>query len=249
MDDLKTIWYHQLETLKIFEVNNCKKIVVVFPSSMQKTYNMIEMLDVTYCYLVEGIFELTFNENRNVVVTSHLKEFTIDELPKLKKIWSRDPQEILNFENLMKIELNSCSRLEYLLPLSIATHCSLLKELSVNNCASMKEIVAEEKESRVSAAPIFEFNHLSTLFLWNLGKLKGFYGGNHTLACSSLRKISVFNCAKLNLYGTLSTSSSKSNHQDGKDLVLIQQPLFIAEEVCIVSIYIYQFNLHEKTYM
>ncbi|KEH41139.1 Rpp4C4, putative [Medicago truncatula] len=149
MDNLKTIWYHQFEISKILEVNNCKQIVVVFPSSMQKTYNMIEMLEVTYCDLVEEIFELNFNQNSNVEVTSHLKEFTIDELPKLKKIWSRDPQEILNFENLIKIELNSCSRLEYLLPLSIATRCSHLKELSVNNCASMKEIVAEEKEYRV----------------------------------------------------------------------------------------------------
>jgi hypothetical protein len=42
----------------------------------------------------------------------------------------------------------------------------------------MKEIVAEEKESSVNAAPVFEFNQLSTLLLWYLGKLKGFYAKN-----------------------------------------------------------------------
>ncbi|RHN78626.1 putative P-loop containing nucleoside triphosphate hydrolase, leucine-rich repeat domain, L [Medicago truncatula] len=231
MDNLKTIWYRQFETVKMLEVNNCKQIVVVFPSSMQKTYNMLEILVVTNCAFVEEIFELTFNGNTSVEDTSQLKEFTIGELPKLKKIWSRDPQGIPNFGNLIHVELNNCSRLEYLLPLSIATRCSHLKELGIKNCASMKEIVAKEKENSVFADPIFEFNKLSRLMFYNLGKLKGFYAGNYTLVCPSLRDIHVFNCAKLNVYRTLSTSSSKSNHQDGKLLDLIQQPLFIVEEV------------------
>jgi hypothetical protein len=95
----------------------------------------------------------------------------------------------------------------------------------------MKEIVAEEKESSVNAAPVFEFNQLSTLLLWYLGKLKGFYAKNHTLACPSLKIIDVIDCAKLNLYRPLSTRSS--NLQDDKLSVLTQEPPFIVEEVCI----------------
>ncbi len=49
----------------MLEVNNCKKIVVVFPSSMQNTYNELEKLEVTNCALVEEIFELNFDENNN----------------------------------------------------------------------------------------------------------------------------------------------------------------------------------------
>ncbi|CAI8601838.1 unnamed protein product [Vicia faba] len=229
MDNLKTIWHHQFGSLKSLHVNNCKRIVVIFPSSMQKTYNKLEMLEVTNCSLVEEIFELTFS---CIEDTTHLKEVTIIGLPKLKKIWSRDPKEILSFQNLTDVQLIDCESLEYLLPFSVATtSCSLLKELVIKDCASLNIIVAEEKESRVCASPIFMFNQLNALVLWNSNKLKCFYVGEHTLSCPSLRKIDVLRCSKLNLYRTLSTSSSKSSFQHDKLSVVTQQPPFIAEEV------------------
>ncbi|XP_024631523.1 uncharacterized protein [Medicago truncatula] len=229
MDNLKTIWHRQFETSKLLEVNNCKKIVVVFPSSMQNTYNELEMLKVTDCDLVKEIFELNLNEKNSEEVTTQLKEVTIDGLLKLKKIWSRDPQGILSFQNLINVKLESCASLEYLLPFSVATRCSHLKELVIKWCENIKEIVAEEKEFSLSAAPIFEFNQLSSLLLWHSPKLNGFYAGNHTLACPSLRKINVSRCTKLKLFRTLSTRSS--NFRDDKPSVLTQPPLFIAEEV------------------
>jgi hypothetical protein len=180
---------------------------------------------------VEEIFELSFKESSSVEDTTHLKEVTLDGLPKLQKIWSGDPQGILSFHSLINIQVKYCASLEYLLPLSIATRCSHLKELHIKQCGNMKEIVAEEKESSVNAAPVFEFNQLSTLLLWYLGKLKGFYAKNHTLACPSLKIIDVIDCAKLNLYRPLSTRSS--NLQDDKLSVLTQEPPFIVEEVCI----------------
>ncbi|PNX79948.1 putative CC-NBS-LRR resistance protein, partial [Trifolium pratense] len=230
MDNLKSIWHCQFETLKMLQVNNCNKIVVVFPSSLQKTYNKLEMLEITDCSLVEEIFELNFNGSSSVEDTTHLKEVTIDGLHKLKKIWSGDPQGILSFQNLINVKLNNCEGLEYLLPLSVATRCSHLKELHIKFCGNMKEIVAEEKESiSVNAAPLFEFNQLSTLLLWHLGKLKGFYAKNHALACPSLKEIDVVNCEKLNLYRPLYKGSS--NFQEDKLFVLMQQPPFIVEEV------------------
>ncbi|KEH26532.1 LRR and NB-ARC domain disease resistance protein [Medicago truncatula] len=229
MDNLKTIWHPQFKTLKMLEVNNCKKIVVVFPSSVQNTYNDLEKLEVTNCALVEEIFELNFNENNSEEATTHLKEVTIDGLLKLKKIWSGDLEGILSFQAINCAIVNECPSLEYLLPLSVATRCSHLKELDIKDCQNMKEIVAEEKESSVNAAPIFEFNQLTTLLLWGLNKLNSFYAGNHTLVCPSLTKIDVYKCTKLNLFRTLSTRSS--NFQDDKHSILTQQPLFIAEEV------------------
>jgi len=231
MDNLKTIWHYQFKTLKMLQVNNCKKIVVVFPSSLQKTYNELEKLEVRNCALVEEIFELTLNENNNEEDTSHLKEVTLNGLWELKKIWSEDPEGIFSFQNLINVQLDGCRSLEYLLPFSVATRCSHLKELRIQSCANMKEIVAEEKESSANAAPTFEFNQLSTLLLWNLHKLNGFYARNHTLLCPCLNKIHVADCTKLNLFRTLSTKNS--NFQDDKDSVSTKQPLFIAEEVCI----------------
>ncbi|KAK2454202.1 putative disease resistance protein [Trifolium repens] len=230
MDNLKTIWHHQFETLKNLQVNNCNKIVAVFPSSMQKTYNKLEMLEVTNCGLVEEIFELSFNGSSSVEDTTHLTEVTIDGLDKLKKIWSRDPHGILSFQNLINVQLNNCASLEYLLPLSVATRCSHLKELHIKECENMKEIVEEEKESSsVSADPIFEFNQLSSLLLCNLIRLKGFFAKKHTLACPSLKIIDVIHCPKLTLYRTISTRSS--NIQDDKLSVSMLQPVFVVEKV------------------
>ncbi|KEH17591.1 NBS-LRR type disease resistance protein [Medicago truncatula] len=229
MDNLKSIWHRQFKTSKLLEVNNCKKIVVVFPSSVQNTYKELEKLEVTKCALVEEIFELNFNENNSEEVKTHLKEVTIDGLSNLKKIWNRNPDGILSFQNLINVQLKHCSNLEYLLPFSVATRCSQLKELDIGCCGNMKQIVAEEKESSMNEAPIFEFNQLTTLRLYNSNKLNGFYAGNHTLLCPSLKKFSVTKCAKLNLFRTLSTKNS--NFQDDKLSVSTKQPLFIAEEV------------------
>ncbi|XP_045824892.1 uncharacterized protein LOC123917265 [Trifolium pratense] len=228
MDNLNTIWHREFVTVKMLQVSNCKKIVVVFPSSMQKTYDKLEMLEVTDCALVEEIFELSFNENSSAENTTHLK-VVIDGLPKLKNIWSGDLRRILSFQTLIFVKLRNCESLEYLLPLPIATRCSHLQELHIDSCENMKEIVAEENESSVSAAPTFEFNQLTSLSLLYLDKLKGFYAKKHTLTCPSLKEIDVFDCAKLNLFRTLSTRSS--NFQDYKLSVLSQQPLFIVEEV------------------
>ncbi|WJX10801.1 hypothetical protein P8452_01480 [Trifolium repens] len=228
--NLKKIWHCQFETVKMLEVEYCDNIVAVFPSSMQKTYNKLEMLKVNCCISVEEIFELTLNESSSVEDDiTQLKEVNIILMPKLKKIWSRDPQGILSFQNLTNINLQMCVSFEHLLPLSIASRCSHLRELHIAECRNMKEIVAEEKESSVNVAPIFEFNQMNTLILRNLDKLEGFYTKKHILACPSLERIDVFNCAKLNLYRTLSTKSS--NFLDDQHSVLAHQPLFIVEEV------------------
>ncbi|XP_061339577.1 uncharacterized protein LOC133286205 [Gastrolobium bilobum] len=229
MESLETIWHCQFETVKTLQVRNCNKIVVVFPSSIQETYHNLEMLAVTDCALVEEIFELTSNEKSSIEDGTQLKSITLEELPKLKRTWSRDPEGIFHFHNLENVYLKSCGSLDYLFPFSVATHCSLLKELFIMWCGNMKEIVAE-KEGSMCTTPLFEFHELNSLLLWGLHKLKGFYAGSYTLACPSLRKIDVFRCAKLNLYKTLSTNTD-GRFLDGKLPVTVQQSLFRVEEM------------------
>ncbi|XP_061346314.1 disease resistance protein RPS2-like, partial [Gastrolobium bilobum] len=227
MENLEAIWHHQFETVKTLQVKNCKKIVVVFPCSIQETYHNLEMLEVTDCALVEKIFDLTLNENSSIEDGTQLKSITLEALPKLKRTWSRDPEGTLHFHNLENVYLSKCGSLDYLFPFSVATHCSLLKELSIKWCGNMKGIVAE-KEGSMCTTPLFEFNELNTLLLWCLYKLKGFYAGNYTLACPSLRKIDVCWCAKLNLYN-LSTNTD-GRFLDGKHPFTVQQSLFRVEE-------------------
>jgi len=232
MENLKTIWHHQFDSLKTLKVNKCDKITVVFPSSLQKTYNNLEMLDITNCDSVEEIFEFSSKEKGSKEDATHLKEITLRGMPKLKNIWSMDPQGILSFHNLENVSVENCESIEYLFPLSVALCCSHLEILWVQWCGSMKEIVAEKKGS-VSTTPIFVFNQLNTLMLWDLPKLKAFYAVNHTLTCPSLRKQFVSGCSKLNLFKSSITSIHKKL-QNRKLHIAEEVPLFIVEKVRII---------------
>ncbi|GAU21795.1 hypothetical protein TSUD_176400 [Trifolium subterraneum] len=230
MENLKTVWHYQFDTVKTLQVQNCEKIVVVFPSSMQKTYHNLEMLVVKDCALVENIFELSSGDNSSIESATQLKVITFDGLPKLRTIWSRDPQGILSFHNLQNVDLNHCDSMEYLFPFSVATAIPHLEVLEIKLCRKMKEIVSEKTESTCPSLT-FEFNQLNAIVLWCLVSLKGFYAGNHILTCPSLRKLDVFGCAKLNLYKNVAPSAFSLQRCQDENLSDLFQPLFIAEEV------------------
>ncbi|XLR06672.1 hypothetical protein S83_034610 [Arachis hypogaea] len=227
MKSLKKIWHSEFSKVKTLQVKNCEKIRVIFPSSMEKAYNGLETLMVADCDLVEEIFQLSSDENSGLEQTQ-LKKITLERLPKLKQTWNKDPERALNFGNLEEINVMSCINLESVIPCSIATSCSHLKELRIKWCGSLMEIVALKEEPTCSTI-FFEFSHLSTLVLWNLDKLKGFYAGNHTLTCPSLRILDISGCVKLNLYRTLSTSC----HQQlpDEEYIISTQQHLVAEEV------------------
>ncbi|KAK2360645.1 hypothetical protein QL285_085892 [Trifolium repens] len=233
MENLKTVWHYQFGTVTTLEVQNCEKIVAVFPSSMEKSYHNLEMLVVKDCALVEHIFELSSTENSSTESETQLKVITLDQLPKLIKIWSRDPQGILSFYNLQSVSLYDSENMEYLFPFSVATACLHLEELHIKYCRKMKEIVSGKTES-TCASPTFEFNQLHTIYFGNLNSLKGFYAGNHILACPSLRKLDVYGCAKLNLFKTVAPSASSLLRCEDENLSDLFLPLFFVEEVCII---------------
>ncbi|XP_057745253.1 uncharacterized protein LOC130963123 [Arachis stenosperma] len=227
MKSLKKIWHKEFSKVKTLQVKNCEKIRAIFSSSMQKAYNDLETLMVTDCVSVEEIFQLSSDENYSTEQTQ-LKKITLERLSKLKQIWSKDPERALNFCNLEEINVESCINLEFVFPCSVATSCSHLKELTIKWCQNMKEIIAFKEESMFSSIS-FEFNHLNTLVLWDLLKLKGFYARNYTLSCPSLRKLHVSECVKLNLYRSLSTSSHQKL-SDEEYIISTQQHL-VAEQV------------------
>ncbi|RYR73169.1 hypothetical protein Ahy_A02g007504 [Arachis hypogaea] len=227
MKSLKKIWHKEFSKVKTLQVKNCEKIRAIFSSSMQKVYNDLETLMVTNCASVEEIFQLSSDENYSTEQTQ-LKKITLKGLSKLKQIWSKDPERALNFYNLEEINVESCINLEFVFPCSVATSCSHLKELIIKWCENMKEIIAF-KEEPMFLSISFEFNHLNTLVLWDLLKLKGFYARNYTLSCPSLRKLDITGCVTLNLYRTLSTSSHQKLSDD--EYIISTQQHLVAEQV------------------
>ncbi|KAK2400176.1 putative disease resistance protein [Trifolium repens] len=215
LPNLNKIWddsHHSMYNLTNLTVDDCGGLEYLFSSAVVASFKNLKLLKISSCPMMEEI--IAEEERDNALEEVHflkLEKIILLDMDNLKTIWHRQ------FETVKMLDV------------AFSTRCSHLKELHITECENIKEIVAEEKESSMNVAPIFEFNQLSTLLLRNLGKLEGLYAKKHTLVCPSLKRIDVFNCTKLNLYRALSTRSS--NFLDDQLSVLAHQPLFIAEEV------------------
>ena len=229
MKKLKKIWHYQFERLRTMEVKNCENIVIVFPACMQRNFHNLETLMVANCGSMKEIFELGANETCNGEKMAQLKRLTLLHLPKLKQIWSKDPQGVLYYHSLQVVHVEECQNLEYLFPLSLVMRPWQLKEIIIKQAEGMKEIVAN-REGPMDGTARFVFNRLTSLVLWNLHKLERFYAGNHTLACPSLEELFVFKCTRLNLFKTQSMRNQGTTSGDNHN-VSLKESLFTAEEV------------------
>lgn len=172
---------------------------------------------------MEEIFKLTPSDQSSIEDMTKLKYVFLETLPKLKNIWSMDPNGVLHFHDLEELHIHQCGSLEHVLPLSVVICCSKLNRLCIGDC---KEIVAvTENEDFIFIPQQFELNALSSLTFKALPKLKGFYGGNHTLACPSLSVMTVLGCAKLTVFKTQ------------EPLMLLQEPLFVVEEKLFLQLF------------
>ncbi|KAI4353010.1 hypothetical protein L6164_001989 [Bauhinia variegata] len=226
MQNLKTIWHpaSSFGELKTLEVKSCPRLANVFPSYMQRKFGNLETLTVSDCDSMEVIFQLDANETFSEEDRTELKSMTLCRLPKLKQIWSREPQGILSFHSLQLVNIQICWELEYIFPFSIAANLHLLEELFLDECGLT--FVVERKDGQMEGKPVFVLKSLKSLYLWNLKNLKGFYAGIHNLSCSSLKEIYVFGCYKLRIFKTMSTSEIRY-----LDDIVYGRPLFSFEEV------------------
>ncbi|KAK4253298.1 hypothetical protein QN277_010621 [Acacia crassicarpa] len=201
MKRLKKVWHSQFDGLKTTEVNNCEKLKNIFPYDMQGMFGSLETLKVSNCGSVEEIFQLTSNkihiEEEATTQVSQLKKLHLLDLPKLKQIWSKDPQGIVHFHCLEDVLVKYCQNIEYLFPFSIAVKLPQLEKIMVSNCG-MREIVANEVGA-MEEKVIFHFDRLHSLVIWNMSKLDRFYNRNHSLTWPSLEELWVVNCEKLKL--------------------------------------------------
>ncbi|XP_022720203.1 uncharacterized protein LOC111278033 [Durio zibethinus] len=67
-----------------------------------------------------------------------------DTFPELMEIWNTNPQEILDFKNLSRVEFCNCSSLKYIFTLSMALSLKQLFRLEVKECSTMEEVIVEQ---------------------------------------------------------------------------------------------------------
>ncbi|XP_054780781.1 uncharacterized protein LOC129288292 [Prosopis cineraria] len=228
MKRLKKVWHLQFNGLKTLEVSKCERLENIIPIDMGKSLESLETLMVSDCNSVQVIFG--FNSEKGIAgKTTRLRKLSLSQLSKLKQIWSRDFPENLHFHNLQLICVENCENLEYLFPFFIAMHATQLGDITIKNAGRMKEIVPY-KEGSVDSPIKFEYNHFTSLVLWNLFELEGFFPQNHRLLCPLLRELDVRNCGKLKLFQAQG-ASGLDRVFDSELQVSMQQPFFTLEEV------------------
>ncbi|KAI4297471.1 hypothetical protein L6164_037360 [Bauhinia variegata] len=236
MDNLQKIWPNHaapnsFKKLKNVEIDNCEKLVTVFPSYMQRSLCHVEKVTVTGCGSVKTIYDLEghrIGEGQGQL-KANLRDLKLLSLGNLELIWNNGPSPYVNFSNVQTVEVIACDRLKKIFPTYVAMNLDLLEKLRIENCDHLEEVVA--KGENANGSTIFNLPHLKSLVLMELCQFKRFYPGMHILECPKLKNLYVLNCPKLELFGQKTNNLPEIEDQLGQLDVAIGQPLFSVEKV------------------
>ncbi|WJX72592.1 hypothetical protein P8452_56456 [Trifolium repens] len=232
MEHLKSLWHNQLAPnsfckLKQLEIQSCNKLSNVFPSYVLDKLQNLEKLTVTDCPALEVVFEtqsLQVEGGKQMRLEMQLGTLILENLPKLKHIWSGNPNESFKFQNLCILNVMDCESLNHVFSLSLAKELQHLQELCIRSCG-VESIVARDEMANTSSNPILIFPELKFLKFEFLQQLQNFYPGLYTFDCPVLRNVDVFHCDKLVLF----ESMSQLNYQDNVTVDI--PPLLSIEKV------------------
>ncbi|KAM4110288.1 hypothetical protein ACB094_03G183700 [Castanea mollissima] len=233
IDNLKKLWHnHQLVLDSFCKIQNlhvgrCKNLMNIFPPNMLRRLQNLEELEIKYCNSVEEVFEVR-EENVDEIcdkVCIQLRYLTLNNLPKLKHVWTMDPEAILTFQNLRQVKVSKCETLKSLFPISVAKSLEQLESLDIDDCGLMEEIVALEEELETTK---FVFPRITSLSLQLLPELKCFYRGKHTSEWPSLKSLTIHKCDKVKIGASNELSFPDTNGLGHH--VPIQQHLFLLEK-------------------
>ncbi|XP_054776825.1 disease resistance protein At4g27190-like isoform X2 [Prosopis cineraria] len=214
--------------LKELVVERCGSMRLV-PFQVIRSLNSLEELQVTDCEKLEVVFDLEdlndCEEGQSSSVVVPLKKLILEDLPKLKNVWSnhhrgnvsfqtsrqidsknpllsrnKDDRFSVNlFSNLKELDVGRCGFV-ILVPFQVLRSLHSLEVLLMNGCEELEVVFNLEdlndcKEGQSSSVVL----PLKNLSLWNLPKLKNVWSNHHreNVSFQSLRQIEVVNCGSL----------------------------------------------------
>ncbi|KAK7382048.1 hypothetical protein VNO80_00707 [Phaseolus coccineus] len=196
MDSLTDMWETKVSidsfsSLISVNIEECNKLDKIFPSHMEGWIECLDNLKVSRCNSVKVIFEINDSQEIDAFggIDTNLEVILLEHLPKLKQLWSTDPDGILNLKKLRTINVDSCRELRNLFPASIAKDVPKLEFMSASFCDKMEKIVASQHESETNKDPLV-FPELTYVRLYGLENFKHFYKRHH-IKCPKLKKLSV----------------------------------------------------------
>lgn len=193
----------------LLDLENCDKLLNCIPSIMIHRFQHIKVLQVQECGSLVEIFEsegVDSNEGNNSLLQYEIHKLRLYSLPKLMHIW-KNHGGILGFQNLKKLDVGSCNNLKNVIPPSILRSLLQLEEISIYECETMEEIVANEETNE----PMIILPKLSSLVLNHLSSLRCFYAGSCSIELTSCDRIIIRECSmQIFCCGTVSTPKLKT---------------------------------------
>ena len=234
MPNPKIIWHEKFAPgsftkLQSMNVQFCESLMNIFQVNMLSRFQSLESLVVYDCSSLQEIFELEGQEvmETRAVIVTQLKKLFMHRLPKLKRVWNKDPQGTFSFPNLQEILVWECESLKSLFPTSVARCLQQLDDLRIVECG-IEEIIEQEEGAKEDAR--FVFPKLTLLFFHKLPKLKWLYQGVHTSEWPLLKTLEVTGSNEIQIFVSKNYRIEESDEQSQLE-TSIQQPLFLVEEV------------------
>ncbi|XP_059656555.1 probable disease resistance protein At4g27220 isoform X3 [Cornus florida] len=215
---------------KSLEVNNCRNLVNV--------YTLLQRFETTQLRLVylPKLERNWIMEPQGHLVFHNLTKLTVEQL-ELKYLFSlsiaksltqlrdlrikycgvmeeilkneeQDATDEIVFSQLQRLIVKNCIGLKYLFSLSIAKSLTQLRDLTIENCGVMEEILKNEGGGGgENATDEIEFSQLGHLILSYLPNLTCFCQANNAFKFPSLTRVDITRCPELKTFtsGYLST--------------------------------------------
>ncbi|XP_027334921.1 probable disease resistance protein At4g27220 [Abrus precatorius] len=206
MDNLKSIWPSHLPEnsfgkLKKMEIASCNSILNVFPCHVLDKLQSLESLNLWDCIALEAVYEIddmNTSDQSQGGIDIPLRTLSLDNLPKLKQLWNKDPQGNMRFQKLFMVKATKCESLKHIFPLSVAKDLVQLQFLEIGDCG-VEEIIVNGQEGMEFALGLV-FPKLISIKFFNLPKLRCFCTGNYNFRFPFLNKIYVVECPAMETF-------------------------------------------------
>ncbi|XP_016712000.2 uncharacterized protein [Gossypium hirsutum] len=165
-----------------------------------------------------------------------LKRLKLSEFPKLVDIWSRNPQEMLDFTTLEFLEVCDSNNLRYIFNLSMAFGLGKLRQMEIKRCSNLEQVIKEEgpitmvEEAIIDGSKIISiFPRLQSILVRSCPNITSFYVGSKGLECPSLVEIQVADCSNMTTF--ISTFAGDEDKKDIIDVEVEKVATFFSDKV------------------
>ncbi|TYG47935.1 hypothetical protein ES288_D11G382400v1 [Gossypium darwinii] len=136
-----------------------------------------------------------------------LKHLKFSKFPELIDIWSKNPQEMLDFTTLEFLEICDSDNLRYIFYLSTAFSLGQLRQMEIKRCSNLEQVIQEECQITMAEEAITDsskiigiFPRLQSIIVESCPDMTSFYRGSKCLEFPSLVKIKVTGCSNMTTF-------------------------------------------------